>query len=56
MKNTEEDAVPMPVKQRRLREKQESKARQRVKKLKLDSRPASEIAKDIEESDEWLEN
>lgn len=51
-----EDDVPLPIKQKRLREKADSKSKQRIKKLKMDSRQASEIAKDIEESDEWLES
>lgn len=52
-KNEEED---IPLKHRRLRDKKESKAKQRIKNLHHDSRPLAQIVEDIEADDKFLED
>lgn len=50
-----EDEEFLPKKQKRLKAKQERKTEQRIKNILHDSRQASEIAKDVDEDDHWLE-
>lgn len=51
----EDEENTLPLKQKRLRQKVESRTKQKIKNLLHDSRPASEIAQDVEADDEWLE-
>lgn len=56
MKKEDVDDIPLPIKQRRLRQKRENKEKNRLKTLLHDSRPASEIAREAEEDDSWLKD
>jgi hypothetical protein len=54
MKQNDDD--DLPLKQKRLRDKKESRAKQRIKNLHHDSRPLSQIVEDIESDDKFLED
>lgn len=49
----DEELIPLSVKLKRLRLKEEQKNKRKLLGLMHDSRPASEIAKDVEEDESW---
>lgn len=54
MKNEEkEDVVPLSVRIKRMRLKEEQKSKRKLLSLLHDSRSAREIAKDVEEDESW---
>lgn len=51
----EDEENTLPLKQQRIRQKQEKRTKQKIKNILHDSRNAREIVEDVDNDDGWLE-